>query len=122
MTLHFTGRDIERFMTFVVKLPGVLILPDGTRTSACWPWMGARSRGRGNKQWYGSFRVGKRVVRAHRFSCEAIKGLPCPPGCDRDHLCNFTLCVNPEHIEVVLKQINQERRFERLRVHEQRAV
>lgn len=111
--LHFTPRDLGRFMRYVVKLPGRLILPDGRETSACWLWMGGRSRGKGNRSWYGSFRLGTRSVRAHRFACEALAWIECPPDHHRDHLCCNSLCVNPEHLEVVHKVENQRRKMER---------
>jgi hypothetical protein len=98
--------EIARFMSFVEKLP-----------NGCWFWTGARSRGGGNRKWYGSFRRssknGKKgaVVRAHVFACHAIdKKPPLPPGHDRDHLCKFSLCIRPEHFEIVTKEINQQRR------------
>jgi hypothetical protein len=111
--LTATQADIDRFFKYVEKLPGRLILPDGRETSACHVWTGARSRGRGNKKWYGSFRLGKTSVRAHRFSCEVIGKKECPPEHDRDHLCCFTLCVNDEHLEIVPKRVNHDRRMER---------
>ena len=61
--IHHTQADVARFMTHVDKLPG-----------GCWFWTGARSRGRGNRKWYGTFKVQGRAVRAHRFACEAIGG------------------------------------------------
>lgn len=112
--LHFTPADVNRFMGYVLQLPGRLILPEGRVTSACWPWLGARSRGSGNRLWYGSFRLGRRTVRAHRFSCEAVAGLPpLPEGWHRDHICVFSLCVNPEHIEYVSSEENQQRKMGR---------
>jgi hypothetical protein len=91
--------DVARFMRYVEKLP-----------SGCWFWTGARSRGKGNRKWYGSFRLGRRTVRAHRFSCEVLGGQGCPPGHHRDHTCCFSLCVNPAHLEVVTREVNQERK------------
>ena len=102
MTLAFSDADVARFMRYVEKLP-----------NGCWFWTGARSRGKDNRKWYGSFRLGARTIRAHRFSCEALGGRDCPPEHDRDHTCCFSLCVNPDHIEVVPKTINQERKIER---------
>jgi hypothetical protein len=103
--IQATEADIKRFFRYVEKLP-----------NGCWFWSGARSRGKGNRRWYGSFRIGKTSVRAHRFSCEVIgqKG-PLPDGHDRDHTCVFSLCVNPDHVEYVPKQVNQERKVERRR-------
>lgn len=97
-----TSEDIVRFMKYVDVL-----------SCGCWYWTGARSRGKGNKKWYGSFRLGGRVIRAHRFASEVLGGNPCPPGCHRDHTCGFSMCVNPEHLEVVPKEVNQARKMER---------
>lgn len=100
--IHATQSDIERFMRFVEKLP-----------CGCWYWTGARSRGQGNRKWYGSFRVGDRTVRAHRFSCDVLGGRECPPGHHRDHVvCKFSMCVNPDHIEIVTHEENQRRKVE----------
>lgn len=104
-----TQADIDRFMSFVDKLP-----------CGCWFWTGCRSRGKGNRKWYGTFtyRSGKKVVRvrAHRFSCEKIGGMPpLPPGHHRDHECVFSLCVNYQCIQYVTKERNQELKVERQR-------
>lgn len=108
--LQATRADVERFMRFVVVLP-----------CGCWLWVGARSRGKGNRLWYGSFSFWcpqlkkRRTVRAHRFSSEVLGKKHCPPGHDRDHNCELSLCVNPECIEVVPKAVNQERKVLRRR-------
>lgn len=99
--------ELARFMASVVILPG-----------GCWLWVGARSRGRGNKKWYGSFRRsaadGKRgrVVRAHVYSHDVIGGKVCPPGWHRDHGCNLSLCVNFECVEAVSPEVNQARKMD----------
>jgi hypothetical protein len=105
--LQATEADVRRFMSYVEVLP-----------SGCWLWTGARSRGKGNKKWYGSFRLGRRTVRAHRFASEVLGHHECPDGYDRDHKCELSLCVNPECIEVVLKLVNGRRRTERRRNRE----
>ncbi len=97
--------DIVRFMKMVDVLP-----------NGCWYWQGARSRGKGNKKWYGSFRVGGKVVRAHRFAAEVLGGKFCPNGSHRDHTCSFSMCVNPAHIEIVSHKENQRRKMERAKV------
>lgn len=98
-----TREAIERFMQYVD------ILPNG-----CWFWTGARSRGKGNKKWYGSFWYKGESIRAHRFSCDVIGGKVCPPGWHRDHTCKFSLCVCPDHVEPVTSQKNQELKVERI--------
>ena len=101
--LQFTDADIGRFMRFVD------ILPNG-----CWFWGGARSRGAGNKKWYGSFKLGNKTIRAHRFSCEALGGLgPLPPGYHRDHKCVFSLCVNPSHLQYLTHAENEQAKKDR---------
>lgn len=96
--------DVDRFMSFVDVLP-----------FGCWYWTGARSRGKGNRKYYGSFWYRGRVMRAHRFSCEQIKRMPpLPAGMHRDHLCAFSMCVNPDHLEFVTREMNQERKMARL--------
>lgn len=104
--LSWTLEDIARFMRFVDVLP-----------SGCWFFTGARSRGKGNRKWYGSFHVkGIGSVRAHRFSDRAIGGRPeLEPGMHRDHTCCFSLCVNPAHLEHVTHEENQARKIRRLR-------
>ncbi len=104
-TIQATDKDIERFMAKVD------ILPNG-----CWFWNGGRSRGKGNKKWYGSFSVNGVTIRAHRFSCEVLGEMPpLPDGHDRSHTCDFSLCVNPEHVVYLPKEENQEQRLRRIR-------
>lgn len=92
--------DIARFMKYVKKLP-----------NGCWFWFGGRSTGQGNKHPYGSFFVKGRTVRAHRFAAEVLGGKACPPGHHRDHVCEFSLCVNPDCIEIVTASENSKRRW-----------
>lgn len=102
MTIECSEADIKRFMKHVDKLP-----------CGCWFWLGATSKGKGNKKPYGTFWVNRKVgrVRAHRFACEVIGKMgPLPKGHDRDHTCRFSLCVNPDCIEYVTKAVNQERK------------
>lgn len=100
--MEFDDNDITRFMRFVDKLP-----------NGCWFWTGARSRGKGNRKWYGSFKVKGRAVRAHRFACDAIGENKLNPGEHRDHTCSFSLCVNPGHLECVSREENQLRKMQR---------
>ncbi len=98
-----TKEEIDRFMSKVDKLP-----------NGCWFWTGGRSRGKGNKKWYGSFWFRGKTIRAHRFAADFIgKFEPLPRGKHRDHLCVFSMCVNPEHLEHTTSSENQERKIER---------
>ena len=103
-----TQADIDRFMSYVDKLP-----------CGCWYWTGARSRGKGNRKWYGTFKFKGKAIRAHRFACEHIKKLPpLPNGMHRDHTCTFSMCVNPDHLEYVTHAENQDRKIARKKERE----
>jgi hypothetical protein len=80
----------------------------------CLVWNGAKSRGgkrkgrtKGNKQWYGSFWVKGKTVRAHKFAAVALFGLRPGPDDEIDHNCYNTLCVFC--LECVPKSVNQAR-------------
>lgn len=95
--------DINRFMSYVEVL-----------SSGCWYWTGARSRGSGNKKWYGSFWVDGKSVRAHRWAAVVLGGQrELVQGEHRDHKCNFSMCVNPDHTEIVTHEENQRRKVMR---------
>ena len=70
--------------------------------SGCWLWNGALRYG------YGRFSIGGRsgrVLMSHRFSYEEANGL-IPEGLQLDHLCRVRNCVNPEHLEPVMRKEN----------------
>lgn len=85
----------ERFWPKVKKGPG------------CWLWIGAKySTG------YGAFfafpkrnRAKNRNILAHRASV-ILHGRKIPRGFCIDHLCKNKSCVNPAHLRVVTKAIN----------------
>lgn len=107
--MKWDERDIGRFMSNVDVLP-----------CGCWYWLGGRSRGGGNKKWYGSFTVKGKTVRAHRFAHVAIGGARDALSKDehRDHTCKFSMCVNPAHLEIVHYLVNQARRWNKDRLLE----
>lgn len=94
---------VRRFMSYVDKLP-----------CGCWFWTGGRSRGGGNRKWYGSFWVDPRhgSVRAHRFAA-VVLGSGHTGGNHLDHSCCFSLCVFPLHLDDVTPQRNQELKVSR---------
>jgi len=81
------------------------------KTETCWLWTGAKKKSRPNAKYYGYFRVGRKVVLAHRYSYKLIVG-SIPDELPLDHvaeLCNSTLCVFPEHLEPVTSKENTRR-------------
>ena len=80
-------------------------------TDTCWLWTGKLdSNGK-----YGDFRTGGRATkhwRAHRWAYEYLVG-PIPEGMHLDHICCVTLCLNPDHLDVVTLQENIRRAAER---------
>lgn len=68
--------------------------------SDCWLWT-ARSKQSG----YGSFKVKRRMKRAHRFAWEITNG-PIPEGLMVCHSCNAKACCNPTHLYLGTMQDN----------------
>lgn len=99
---HMTERVKERFFAKVEK------------TDTCWNWTGARTARRPErpqapaKPGYGSININGRPFYAHRASWLMHNG-PLIPGLVIDHLCENTLCVNPEHLQQVTNQENSMR-------------
>lgn len=73
--------------------------------ASCWLWLGATHGDRYGLSRYGHMRVGSYTMQAHRIAYTLLKG-EIPEGLESDHLCRNTLCVNPEHMELVSHQIN----------------
>ena len=70
------------------------------KSRSCWLWLGG-----GDGQGYGSFKYNGKTIRAHRFAYQICKGA-IPKGLQIDHLCRNRICVNPDHLEVVVRRIN----------------
>jgi hypothetical protein len=72
----------------------------------CLIWTGAKGGGRLT---YGAFTWhGRRQTTAHRAAWMLERG-PIPEGHQVDHLCRVPLCVNVEHLDVVLPVENNRR-------------
>ena len=77
----------------------------------CMVWTGGTV---GPDRSYGGFFAGRTApgqsgkARAHRWSYETFVE-PIPEGLEIDHLCRNGLCVNPDHLEPVTRQVNLDR-------------
>ena len=68
----------------------------------CWIWTGAKQKNNGGI--YGYF--GRRPVKkAWYWTYDQVHG-KVPDGLILDHLCRYTLCVNPDHLQAVTNHVN----------------
>lgn len=112
--IRWDDHDIDRFLSKCVWRKN-----SDSPVEWCLEYTGAKSRGKGNIQWYGSFWTKGKTVRAHKFFAVAVLGLrPSPRGIDElDHLCFNTRCVCC--IECVPREINQGRIRNRRRLNKE---
>jgi hypothetical protein len=71
-----------------------------TDDNGCLIWLGAVRNNKAANP-YGQIILDGRIVGAHRAMWFLIHGNMPAPGMDVDHLCRVTLCVHPDHLEVV---------------------
>ena len=99
---HFDAKKQELFFNKVIK------------TDTCWIWQGAKTANRPERpqapatQGYGMFSINKRPFYVHRLSYLVYVG-PLVDGLVIDHVCNNSLCVNPDHLKQVTSQENAQR-------------
>lgn len=89
-TTQYTDADAIRFLD-KVQLPAGGI----EDTNSCWYWTGAKHS---KKRGYGKFRLGGKVVNAHKASHLLFNG-PVPAGHVVGHQCNNEACVSPHHLK-----------------------
>jgi hypothetical protein len=93
-----TGRTTMKSSTdFVNKFWSRVVVDEA---SCCWIWIGSKS-----KEGYGNF-CGRLT---HVLSWELAHAKPSPTDGHKlefDHLCRNPSCVNPTHLEVVTRRIN----------------
>jgi hypothetical protein len=73
------------------------------KTNYCWNWTASA-----NERGYGLFRFNGKTSKAHRVSYELTYG-DIDAMLVIDHLCKNTLCVNPDHLDLVSQGENVRR-------------
>lgn len=97
-TVVYTTQDIARFEV-KVALP-----EDLTDIIPCWRWQGAKHS---KKRDYGKFRLGGKVMNAHKASYVLFVG-EVPEGYVVGHQCNNEWCVSPHHLKAETQTDNMQ--------------
>jgi hypothetical protein len=71
--------------------------------SGCWEWSLSQDR-----HGYGQIKVDGKMLRAHRWVYREVTGVDLA-GVTLDHLCRVRHCVNPNHLEPVTQEVNNQR-------------
>ena len=90
MGKRITKEPIERFNKKYIVDPN----------TGCWIWTGSL-----NNKGYGNFRVGDKVLKAHRFAYEYFVE-PLDYSYEICHNCNNSKCVNPMHLRQDTRKSN----------------
>lgn len=81
--------------------------------SDCWEWQGRIDRNGYGKAYDPLQPAGRRVDWAHRISYRRHVG-EIPDKHELDHLCENTICINPDHLEAVTRAEHAARTYRRL--------
>ena len=94
---------MRKYLSFYERLVANSEKPDDQNENGCWVWTGKTD----GKRWpYGAVNVRvdgqHKTLRAHRAMAEVLEGRPLDPDHETvEHLCGNTLCINPDHLELI---------------------
>ncbi len=66
--------------------------------TGCWPWLGKQSGGYGKLNVWDKVKKCRITLWAHRVAYETFIG-PIDEGMEVDHMCENTICINPNHLQ-----------------------
>jgi hypothetical protein len=98
-------RDLEHRL-----LARSVLIPEGEPHAGCWMWMGRVEKNGYAKLgfWPGGGRGASVVnVWVHRVALEVYLGRPIKDNHDADHICQFRLCIHPNHLRERLAAKNR---------------
>jgi hypothetical protein len=105
----------DKYASLYERLIANTAEPEGAVT--CWVWTGAVGKRRHREYpriniWNSKLKK-QESKRPHRVMIEIVHDIELTEDLDVDHKCLNTRCINPDHLEVVTRQINLQRRFDR---------
>jgi hypothetical protein len=86
--------------------------------TGCWIWIGATIVNRRGFRYGAIKHEGKRAL-AHRVAFKAFKGVDLPRKKKGAHLCNNTLCINPDHCAPKTQKQNMKQAAREKRMYRQ---
>ena len=89
--------------------------------TGCWEWMGYADKNGYGRIYDPTRPAGRRIDWAHRVFYERHKG-KIPPKHEIDHVCQNTICVNPEHLDAVTRVEHVARTLQRLGIYERHRI
>ncbi len=99
----------RKYDTLFLRLVANSEKPDDQNENGCWLWTGTTDGKRGGEYGRMSIRVEGKVKthQPHRVMEELLTGRAlCPETETIDHLCQNTLCINPDHWVLVTRVVN----------------
>lgn len=73
--------------------------------AGCWEWQGFKYQSRNSRSWYGTVSCRGKKGRVHRVAYHLVHG-PIPEGVLIMHLCDNSICCNPDHLKAGTTQEN----------------